>query len=69
MNNTTAGVSSKPRGGTSQPSETSFKRKRGVFQKECKFVEVFLMNDGEGCHKITSNYLCVCFRVCLQCSI
>ncbi|XP_054793080.1 transcription initiation factor TFIID subunit 13 isoform X2 [Prosopis cineraria] len=31
-----AGPSSKPRAGSSQPSETSSKRKRGVFQKECK---------------------------------
>ncbi|KAL0371515.1 UNVERIFIED_CONTAM: Transcription initiation factor TFIID subunit [Sesamum angustifolium] len=34
MNNTTAGSSSKVRPGSSQPSETSLKRKRGMFQKD-----------------------------------
>ncbi|KAF3436525.1 hypothetical protein FNV43_RR23617 [Rhamnella rubrinervis] len=38
MNNPSAGLSSKPRGGTAQPSETSFKRKRGVFQKELQHM-------------------------------
>ena len=37
MNNPSAGSSSKQRTGASQPSETSFKRKRGVFQKECNW--------------------------------
>lgn len=36
MNNSTAAPSSKPRAGSSQPSEASFKRKRGVFQKDCE---------------------------------
>ncbi|KAL2239037.1 UNVERIFIED_CONTAM: Transcription initiation factor TFIID subunit 13 [Sesamum indicum] len=36
MNNTTAGSSSKVRPGSSQPSETSLKRKRGMFQKDCE---------------------------------
>lgn len=36
MNNNQAAASSKARVGSSQPSETSFKRKRGVFQKDCQ---------------------------------
>lgn len=36
MSSSAAGTSSKPRAASSQPSETSSKRKRGVFQKECK---------------------------------
>ncbi|KAI3449413.1 hypothetical protein Pfo_006078 [Paulownia fortunei] len=38
MNNTTAGTSSKVRVGSSQPSETSFKRKRGMFQKDLQHM-------------------------------
>uniref|UniRef100_A0A5B7BKD1 Transcription initiation factor TFIID subunit 13 n=1 Tax=Davidia involucrata TaxID=16924 RepID=A0A5B7BKD1_DAVIN len=38
MNNSSAGPSSKARTGTSQPSETSFKRKRGVFQKDLQHM-------------------------------
>ncbi|KAG6575785.1 Transcription initiation factor TFIID subunit 13 [Cucurbita argyrosperma subsp. argyrosperma] len=38
MNNPSAGSSSKQRTGSSQPSETSFKRKRGVFQKELQHM-------------------------------
>ncbi|CAL5357723.1 unnamed protein product [Camellia sinensis] len=34
MNNSSAGPSSKVRVGSSQPSEATFKRKRGVFQKD-----------------------------------
>ncbi|KAL7226913.1 hypothetical protein ACSBR1_021893 [Camellia fascicularis] len=34
MNNSSAGSSSKVRVGSSQPSEATFKRKRGVFQKD-----------------------------------
>ncbi|XP_057460876.1 transcription initiation factor TFIID subunit 13-like isoform X1 [Actinidia eriantha] len=34
MSNSSAGPSSKVRVGSSQPSETTFKRKRGVFQKD-----------------------------------
>ncbi|THG19044.1 hypothetical protein TEA_008395 [Camellia sinensis var. sinensis] len=34
MNNSSAGPSSKARAGSSQPSESTFKRKRGVFQKD-----------------------------------
>lgn len=34
--NPSGGASSKQKAGASQPSETSYKRKRGVFQKECK---------------------------------
>jgi len=43
MSSSAAGNSSKPRAASSQPSETSSKRKRGVFQKECKnFCSKFL---------------------------
>ncbi|GFS33497.1 TBP-associated factor 13 [Actinidia rufa] len=35
MSNSSAGPSSKVKLGSSQPSETTFKRKRGVFQKDC----------------------------------
>ncbi|KAL0435954.1 UNVERIFIED_CONTAM: Transcription initiation factor TFIID subunit [Sesamum radiatum] len=38
MNNTTAGSSSKVRPGSSQPSETSLKRKRGMFQKDLQHM-------------------------------
>ncbi|KAK7344392.1 hypothetical protein VNO77_13935 [Canavalia gladiata] len=38
MSNTSAGTSSKPRASSSQPSETSSKRKRGVFQKELQHM-------------------------------
>ncbi|KAI3665218.1 hypothetical protein L6452_43841 [Arctium lappa] len=38
MNNTSVGPSSKVRVGSSQPSETSFKRKRGVFQKDLQHM-------------------------------
>lgn len=38
MNHPAAGPSSKSKSGASQSSETSFKRKRGVFQKECKLM-------------------------------
>ncbi|KAI7990986.1 Transcription initiation factor TFIID subunit 13 [Camellia lanceoleosa] len=34
MNNSSAGPSAKVRVGSSQPSEATFKRKRGVFQKD-----------------------------------
>ncbi|GMN32960.1 hypothetical protein TIFTF001_003883 [Ficus carica] len=36
--NPSAGASSKQRAGASQPSETSYKRKRGVFQKELQHM-------------------------------
>ncbi|KAG4981647.1 hypothetical protein JHK82_026506 [Glycine max] len=38
MSNSSAGTSSKPRTASSQPSETSSKRKRGVFQKELQHM-------------------------------
>lgn len=38
MNNSSAGPSSKVRAGPSQPAEATFKRKRGVFQKDCEFL-------------------------------
>ncbi|KAA8527917.1 hypothetical protein F0562_035214 [Nyssa sinensis] len=38
MNNSSAPSSSKARTGTSQPSETTFKRKRGVFQKDLQHM-------------------------------
>ncbi|CAA2972394.1 transcription initiation factor TFIID subunit 13-like isoform X2 [Olea europaea var. sylvestris] len=38
MNNNTAGPSSKSRAGASQPSESSFKRKRGMFQKDLQHM-------------------------------
>ncbi|KAH7516988.1 transcription initiation factor TFIID subunit 13 [Ziziphus jujuba] len=38
MSNPSTGPSSKPRAGISQLSETSFKRKRGVFQKELQHM-------------------------------
>ncbi|KAK4406953.1 Transcription initiation factor TFIID subunit [Sesamum angolense] len=38
MNNTTAGSSSKVRQGSSLPSETSLKRKRGMFQKDLQHM-------------------------------
>ena len=38
MSNPSTGTSSKSKVGSSQPSETSFKRKRGVFQKDCKHI-------------------------------
>lgn len=39
MHNPTAGATaSKAKVGSSQPSEASFKRKRGVFQKDCKYI-------------------------------
>ncbi|XP_047321285.1 transcription initiation factor TFIID subunit 13 [Impatiens glandulifera] len=38
MNNSSAGPSSKARVGASQQSETSFKRKRGVFQKDLQHM-------------------------------
>ncbi|KAL9992105.1 putative transcription factor Hap3/NF-YB family [Helianthus debilis subsp. tardiflorus] len=37
-NNNPAGASSKGKVGSSQPSETSFKRKRGVFQKDLQHM-------------------------------
>lgn len=43
MSNSSAGTSSKSKVGSSQPVETSFKRKRGVFQKDCKPVPNFLL--------------------------
>lgn len=39
MNASSAGPSSKSKAGLSQPSETSFKRKRGIFQKECEYLK------------------------------
>ena len=41
MSNSSAGPSSKVRVGSSQPSETTFKRKRGVFQKDCGCLLLF----------------------------
>ncbi|XP_039014338.1 transcription initiation factor TFIID subunit 13-like [Hibiscus syriacus] len=38
MSNPSAGTSSKPKVGSSQPSEASFKRKRGVFQKDLQHM-------------------------------
>ncbi|KAK6932959.1 Transcription initiation factor IID, subunit 13 [Dillenia turbinata] len=38
MNTSSAGTSSKPRVGSSQPSEATFKRKRGVFQKDLQHM-------------------------------
>ncbi|XP_062143989.1 transcription initiation factor TFIID subunit 13 isoform X2 [Alnus glutinosa] len=38
MSNNAAGPSSKSKAGSSQPSETTFKRKRGVFQKELQHM-------------------------------
>ncbi|KAJ7977638.1 Transcription initiation factor TFIID subunit 13 [Quillaja saponaria] len=38
MSNPSSGSSSKSRVGSSQPTETSFKRKRGVFQKELQHM-------------------------------
>jgi transcription initiation factor TFIID subunit 13 len=43
MSNNAAGPSSKSKAGSSQPSETTFKRKRGVFQKECEYLETLLL--------------------------
>lgn len=41
MNNSSAVPSSKARAGPSQPAEATFKRKRGVFQKDCEFLPLF----------------------------
>ncbi|KAK8556898.1 hypothetical protein V6N13_064886 [Hibiscus sabdariffa] len=38
MSNPSTGASSKSKLGSSQPSETSFKRKRGVFQKDLQHM-------------------------------
>ncbi|KAK6937305.1 Transcription initiation factor IID, subunit 13 [Dillenia turbinata] len=38
MNPSSAGPSSKPRVGSSQPSDATFKRKRGVFQKDLQHM-------------------------------
>ncbi|KAG8481704.1 hypothetical protein CXB51_026586 [Gossypium anomalum] len=38
MSNPSTGASSKSKVGSSQPSETSFKRKRGVFQKDLQHM-------------------------------
>ncbi|KAK8686504.1 hypothetical protein V6N13_125528 [Hibiscus sabdariffa] len=38
MSNPSIGTSSKAKVGSSQPSETSFKRKRGVFQKDLQHM-------------------------------
>ncbi|XP_058188410.1 transcription initiation factor TFIID subunit 13-like [Rhododendron vialii] len=38
MNNSSAGPSSKVRAGPSQPAEATFKRKRGVFQKDLQHM-------------------------------
>ncbi|XP_010316747.1 transcription initiation factor TFIID subunit 13 isoform X3 [Solanum lycopersicum] len=38
MNNSSAGPSSKARVGASQPSESSLKRKRGMFQKDLQHM-------------------------------
>ncbi|WCJ22296.1 Transcription initiation factor TFIID subunit 13 [Euphorbia peplus] len=38
MNNSSAGTSSKSKAGPSQASESSFKRKRGVFQKDLQHM-------------------------------
>lgn len=41
-NSASAGPPAKPRVGSSQVSEASLKRKRGVFQKDCKNINPFL---------------------------
>ncbi|KAF8395003.1 hypothetical protein HHK36_018942 [Tetracentron sinense] len=38
MHNSSTGPASKPRVGSSQPSDSSFKRKRGVFQKDLQHM-------------------------------
>ncbi|XP_010931737.1 transcription initiation factor TFIID subunit 13 [Elaeis guineensis] len=38
MHNSSSGPPAKPRVGSSQPSEASFKRKRGVFQKDLQHM-------------------------------
>ncbi|KAI7996909.1 Transcription initiation factor TFIID subunit 13 [Camellia lanceoleosa] len=44
MNNSFAGPSSKARARSSQPSESTFKRKRGVFQKDCELLTTIAIN-------------------------
>lgn len=63
MNNPSAGSSSKQRTGSSQPSETSFKRKRGVFQKECNYLSFsfcFLLQ-----HEFVCENVIMCFSLFL----
>lgn len=40
MSNSSAGPNSKVRAGSSQPSEAALKRKRGVFQKDCRCLHL-----------------------------
>ncbi|KAL4038900.1 hypothetical protein IC575_002537 [Cucumis melo] len=57
MNNSSAGSSSKQRTGSSQPSETSFKRKRGVFQKELQHM-MYGFGDDPNVSEIILYYFC-----------
>ncbi|XP_059593877.1 transcription initiation factor TFIID subunit 13 isoform X2 [Vitis vinifera] len=50
MNSSSAGPSSKPRAGSSQPSDSSFKRKRGVFQKDLQHM-MYGFGDDANVHK------------------
>ncbi|XP_020967907.1 transcription initiation factor TFIID subunit 13 isoform X2 [Arachis ipaensis] len=50
MNSSVGGSSSKPRAASSQPSETSSKRKRGVFQKELQHM-MYGFGDDPNVHK------------------
>lgn len=59
MSNSSAGPSTKPKIGSSLPSETSSKRKRGVFQKECEnsFVDFTKLSTSR-------NFLLIIFLGC-----
>ena len=64
--NPSAGASSKQKAGASQPSETSYKRKRGVFQKEC---ELWLRVKRQWISNYFNKYLiifCVVFGYAVQ---
>ncbi|KAJ9147110.1 hypothetical protein P3X46_029310 [Hevea brasiliensis] len=50
MNSSSAGPSLKSKVGSSQPSETSFKRKRGVFQKDLQHM-MYGFGDDPNAHK------------------
>lgn len=50
MSNPSGGTTSKSKAGGSQPSESSNKRKRGVFQKECMYTVIIIVISKLLCH-------------------
>ncbi|GMP87512.1 hypothetical protein CsSME_00039853 [Camellia sinensis var. sinensis] len=60
MNNSSAGPSSKARAGSSQPSESTFKRKRGVFQKDLQHM---MYGFGDDPNDFNNDLLLLCSAV------